>query len=113
MTIRLTCASKWLAPSLLVVACLAAGAACRTSDTPIAELATPSVTLNHERAPAGSPLEITYKFVVEKGASFDKDYRVMVHVVDTDEELMWTDDHDPPVPTTKWKPGETVEYTRT
>ena len=37
----------------------------------------------------------------------------MVHVVDADEELMWTDDHNPPVPTTQWKPGQTVEYTRT
>jgi hypothetical protein len=26
---------------------------------------------------------------------------------------MWTDDHTPPVPTTQWKPGQTVEYTRT
>ena len=26
---------------------------------------------------------------------------------------MWTDDHDPPVPTTQWKPGQVVEYTRT
>ena len=37
----------------------------------------------------------------------------MVHVVDADEELMWTDDHDPPMPTSQWKPGQTVEYTRT
>ena len=29
----------------------------------------------------------------------------MVHFVDSDEELMWTDDHRPPVPTTQWKPG--------
>ena len=36
----------------------------------------------------------------------------MVHVVDTDEELMWTDDHNPPVPTTQWKAGQTVEYTQ-
>ena len=39
--------------------------------------------------------------------------RVFVHVVDADEELMWTDDHDPPTPTTQWKAGQTVEYTRT
>jgi hypothetical protein len=26
---------------------------------------------------------------------------------------MWTDDHEPSKPTTDWKPGETVEYTRT
>ena len=29
----------------------------------------------------------------------------MVHFVDSDEELMWTDDHRPPVPTTQWKRG--------
>ena len=37
----------------------------------------------------------------------------MLHVVDADDELMWTDDHDPPTPTTQWKPGQTIEYTRT
>jgi len=37
----------------------------------------------------------------------------MMHVVDADGELMWTDDHVPPTPTTQWKPGQTVEYTRT
>ena len=26
---------------------------------------------------------------------------------------MWTDDHEPPTPTTAWKPGQTVEYSRT
>ena len=26
---------------------------------------------------------------------------------------MWTDDHDAPIPTTQWKPGQTIEYTRT
>jgi hypothetical protein len=37
----------------------------------------------------------------------------MMHVVDPDDELMWTDDHTPPTPTTQWKPGQTIEYTRT
>src|SRR5205814_5521817 len=31
----------------------------------------------------------------------------------SDEQLIWTDDHNPPTPTTQWKPGQTVEYTRT
>lgn len=26
---------------------------------------------------------------------------------------MWTDDHEPPTPTTQWAPGRTIEYTRT
>lgn len=76
-------------------------------------VATPTVTLNHERAPAGSPLEITYKFVVAPDATFAEDYRVFVHVKDTDEERMWDDDHNPPIPTSQWKPGQTIEYTRT
>ena len=38
---------------------------------------------------------------------------MFVHFLDADEELMWTDDHDPPTPTSEWKPGQTVEYTRT
>ena len=38
---------------------------------------------------------------------------MFVGVVDADEELMWTDDHNPPTPTTEWKPNETITYTRT
>jgi hypothetical protein len=71
------------------------------------------VTLGHNTAPAGSPLEITYKFVVASDARFDEDYRVFVHVMDVDEERMWDDDHDPVPPTSQWTPGQTVEYTRT
>ena len=37
----------------------------------------------------------------------------MVHIIDADEELIWTDDHNPPKPTTEWKPGQTIQYTRT
>lgn len=86
---------------------------CRQKEPPAPPVATPSLTLNHDRAPLGSPLEITYKFVVAADAHFAEDYRVMVHVVDVDEEMIWDDDHVPPTPTTQWKPGQTIEYTRT
>jgi hypothetical protein len=98
--------------SVSCVAALAA-AACGGDAPAAAPVATPTVTVSHERAPAGSPLELTYKFVVAPDATFNQDYRVFLHVVDTDEEQMWTDDHDPPIPTSQWKPGQTVEYTRT
>src|SRR5262245_26871286 len=94
---RLIRLSTCLMPTVLAGACLLA--ACGKSGAPMPATATPSIILNHDRAPAGSPLEITYKFVVADDAKIDKDYRVMVHIVDTDEELMWTDDHNPPVPT--------------
>src|SRR5262245_44849048 len=76
-------------------------------------VATPSLSLNHERVPIGSPVKLTYKFQVLPGAAFDGDYWVFVHVLDPDGEQLWTDDHLPPTPTSKWKPGDTIEYTRT
>lgn len=88
-------------------------AACGRKEAPPTPMATPSVALSHDKAPLGSPIDITYKFVVANDAHFTQDYRVLVHVVDADEELMFAFDHDPPKPTSQWKPGETVEYKKT
>jgi hypothetical protein len=86
---------------------------CRRKEAPAPPMATPSVTLNHDKTPLGSPIDITYKFVVANDAKFTEDLRVMVHVVDADEELIFAFDHNPPIPTTQWKPGQTVDYTKT
>jgi hypothetical protein len=88
--------------------------ACGSKEDPAPPVATPSFTMNLQRVPLGSPVEITYRFAVAPNAPpFAKDYLVMVHVLDSDEELMWTDDHQPATPTRQWKPGQVVEYTRT
>src|ERR1700733_3388607 len=88
-------------------------AACRHKEPVAPPMATPTIPLSHDKAPLGSPVDVTYKFVVANDAHFDQDYRVMVHVVDADEELIFAFDHNPPVPTTQWKPGQTIEYTKT
>src|SRR3954467_3788041 len=88
-------------------------ASCSRKEAAASPMATPSVALSRDKVPLGGPVDITYKFVVAPDAKFTQDYRVLVHVVDPNEELMWTDDHDPPIATTEWKPGQTVEYTRT
>ena len=88
-------------------------AACRRKEAPAPPMATPSVRLSHDKTPLGSPIDITYKFVVAADAHFTEDLRAMVHVVDADEQLIFAFDHTPPVPTTQWKPGQTVEYTKT
>jgi hypothetical protein len=54
---------------------------------------------------------MTYRFQVAQTPPSPN--RVFVHVVDADEELMWTDDHEPPTATNAWTPGQTVEYGRT
>ena len=99
--------------SAVLVAAAGLSSACGEAAPAEPPVATPAVRPNHTRAPAGSPLELTYSFVVGQDAKIPGDYRGMMHVVDTDEELMWTDDHNPPVPTSAWKPGQTIEYTRT
>ena len=100
-------------PIVLLAAAALFVAACGGVEPERPPVATPTVTVNHTQAPAGSPLEITYKFVVAENAAFTEDYRVFVHVIDVDEERMWDADHDPDVPTTQWKPGQTIEYKRT
>ena len=96
----------------MVAAGLVASACGSRRDTAPA-VAKPTVSFSKSRVPVRSPVDIKYRFDVAPNASFRQDYRVLVHFLDADDELMWTDDHTPPVPTTQWKPGQVVEYTRT
>jgi hypothetical protein len=92
---------------------LTLSSACRGTADDEPPVATPSLTLNYDRVPIGSPLTVTYRFEVAQGASIDDDYWVFVHVLDPDGERLWNDDHQPPRPTSTWQPGEVVEYSRT
>ena len=99
--------------ALTSVVLVATMAGCSRRQENEAPLATPGFTPVRTRAALGSPLEVTYKFVVAPDAKFEGNYRVFVHFLNSDEEQMWTDDHEPPRPTSTWKPGETIQYTRT
>jgi hypothetical protein len=104
------------AHSLFVLALAASTlASCsrRGADNAPAVVATPEVTIDRTEAPVTSPLEMTYRFVVLPNETLANDYTVFVHFLDADGELLWTDDHQPPVPTTQWKAGTPVEYQRT
>ena len=98
-----------------LVACvaLAVTAACNRPETTSPPVATPTVTLSKDRAAIGSPITITYRFDIAQNASIDGNYLVFVHVLTPDGEKMWQDDHMPPTPTSQWKSGQPVEYTRT
>ena len=87
--------------------------ACGPKEDTAAPVATPTVTFNHTRVPLGSPVDVTYRFQLAPGAKISKNFRVMVHFLDADDEMMWTDDHNPPVPTSQWTAEKAVEYTRT
>jgi hypothetical protein len=96
--------------SLFVLGLAFAGCGRQTDEEPA--VARPSLTLDHERVPIGSPLTLNYRFEVVDGAQIDDDYWVFLHVVDPDGERLWHDDHMPPRPTSTWKAGEVVEYSR-
>ncbi len=99
---------------VVALAIAALGSGCSREEAPGPPVATPSVSFSRPRAPLGSPIKVTYKFQVANDApAFDQDYRVFVHFLDADDERLWTDDHDPATPTSQWKPGQTIEYTRT
>jgi hypothetical protein len=102
--------NAWLVAALVLVSVVGA---CRRKEPSAPPVATASLSLNRDKAPLGSPVEFSYKFVVAPDARFTEDYRVMVHVVDSDDQLVFTFDHEPPVPTSQWKPGQTIAYSRT
>lgn len=98
--------------TILALSLLAAAAACGSQpDGPPA--AEPSVEFSRTAIALGSPVDVTYRFKVADDARFDQDYHVMVHFLDSEGELMWTDDHLPETPTSQWKPGQEISYTRT
>ena len=95
---------------LAVIAVTAAGCSEPEDTTP--PIGTMQVSLSRPKVALGSPVEVTYKFTVAANAPNLGARRVFVHFLDADEELMWTDDHEPPTPASEWKPGQTIEYTR-
>lgn len=95
----------------LVAVLAASGCSNQEPDEPA--VATPSLVMSKDRVAIGSPVKLTYSFDVAQGAKVDGDYWVFVHVLDTEGEQLWTDDHLPPVPTSQWQGGQKVEYTRT
>jgi len=96
-----------------VLAALAVSlASCGEAEDTTPPAANLQVSLSRPKVALGSPVEVTYKITVLPNAPAFGQRRVFAHFLDADDELMWTDDHDPPTPSTGWKPGQTVEYTR-
>jgi hypothetical protein len=75
---------------------LGSSAACSKNDEPrlLRRCRSPRTARRYRSA---VPLELTYRFEVAPGASFDGDYRVFVHVNRDDGTTIWNDDHELPV----------------
>lgn len=104
--------ARGLATACVLAALTVTLAGCGEAEDTTPPIGSVQVTLSRPKVPLGSPIEVTYKFTVASGAPALGPRRVFVHFLDADDELMWTDDHDPPTPTSEWKPGQTIEYRR-
>jgi hypothetical protein len=93
----------------MTLAAATAGGCAREDNAP--PLASVSVSVNRDRVPVGSPIELTYRFTVGPDTRFDGDYTVFLHALG-DGHRVFDDDHQPPIPTSKWQPGQRIEYTR-
>ena len=95
----------WMALALTWSAC---------AGTPPDPVASVAVELERDEVVLGGVLRMGYRFGMAEGQSpLTKNHRVFVHFVDADGDVMWTDDHDPPEPTSTWRQGQLISYERT
>src|SRR5689334_4835732 len=98
---------------IVACACILAAACGRREDTapPVASIA---ASLSAATVEAGAPLTVTYTFTPQAGsAPLAADQWLFVHALDDANELLWTDDHAPSIPSQDWRPGTPVSDTRT
>ena len=56
---------------------------------------------------------VAYRFdVFQEMAAVGGEHRVFLHFLTDEQEIIWQDDHVPPVRVEEWRPGDVVEYTR-
>lgn len=91
------------------VGCAAFG--CAPPPPPVAAL---TVVVDRAAVPLGAPLDLRFRFDVapDLEADLSGEHHVFVHFLDDRGDLLWTEDHEPPIPTSEWRPGQTVEYER-
>ena len=89
---------------------LLGGVSCGARSEPVAAI---DLELERSAAPQGAFVAAEVSLtVLQAFTPLDRDYRVFVHFLNPDGQLLWADDHDPPVPSSDWRPGQTVSYSR-
>lgn len=89
---------------------LIAGVSCAGQNQPVAAI---EVSIGQEFVTQGEIANAALSLTVLPAFEpLDHDYRVFVHFLDADGKLLWTDDHDPPIPSSRWRPAQTMSYER-
>ena len=95
----------------LAVIWLSTSLGCADPPQPVASI---SVEPDRAAVSLGAPLDLRFRFDVlpDLADGPGDDYRVFVHFLDDREQILWTEDHDPPVPTSQWTAGQPIEYSQ-
>ena len=89
---------------------LFAGVSCTERNQPVAAI---EVDIGQDIVTHGAIVNAALSLTVLPAFEpLDHDYRVFVHFLDPDGNLLWTDDHDPPIPSSRWRPAQTMSYER-
>ena len=93
-----------------VLAALVLTSSCASPPQPIGVV---RVGLDRHTVPLGASIEATVQFDLAPTLEpLSEDYQVFLQMLDQNEVLLWTTEHDPPVPTTAWQPGQSIRYTQ-
>src|SRR5678815_1819324 len=110
---RLECQSMFRGRVIVAASLIAVASGC-SKPVELPPVASVAFTASRPRVAIGSPVDLTYTFEVLPNAVINGDYTVFVHLIDARGDMIWADDHDPPVKTSQWKPGQKIgPYTRT
>jgi hypothetical protein len=109
----MTTVERFAGRAALILSALSILGCGKTDSAP--PVATVSLSISKKQVPVGSVVDLTYRFQVGADARISADYRVFSHLNRDDGTMIWNDDHDlaDPVRTSRWQPGQIVEYTRT
>ena len=105
--------SSALRMALMAAAVLPAGfappAGCAPPPEPVAVV---GLAIDRTRVPLGASVEVTIQFDVAPDIEpLSENYRVVLQMLDGEERILWSAEHDPAVPTTAWRPRQSVRYT--
>ena len=100
---------RLFAAAVVLSAAVAPGVGC---SGPSDSVAIARLAVDRLSVPLGGTVDLTIQFDVAPTLDpLEEDHRVFLHVFDDSETFLWASDHEPPVPTSEWRPGQSIQYT--
>ena len=105
--------SNALRIALVAAVVLATGfalpAGCAPPPEPVAVV---GLAVDRTRVRLGASVEVTIQFDVAPDIEpLNENYRVVLEMLDEQERTLWSAEHDPAVPTSAWRPRQSIRYT--